>query len=382
MLLIHGDARHIPLADGVVQCVVTSPPYWGLRDYGIAPLVWGGDPHCDHVWSREYCERCGAWRGQLGLEPTPDLYVQHMVEIGREIRRVLRDDGVFFLNIGDSYIGSGNGANDHRPDGASISQNTAKYRGQHPGAGFGIPAKNLALIPARLALALQADGWIVRDDIIWDKPDAMPESVRDRPTRSHEHVLMLTKHARYYWDWLAVAEPATTDRHGIVVVEGGVSRVIRNTRDVWRISTATYSRGHFAVMSRELARRCIVAATSEAGACALCGTPYRRIVRRESVDDRADSGRTHSLADQRMGKAPPPERGWSAIYRTEGWEPTCAHREAGLRPCIVLDPFAGSGTTLLVARALGRIGVGVEISMEYIALAREEIRSHLFPSWA
>ena len=201
--LYNADARSIPLPDESVHCVVTSPPYWNLRDYGLAPSVWGGDLECPHYWSdgvvppgarssdsksgskqqdanrrdriptSACCGECGAWSGTLGLEPTVGLYVAHIVEIFREVWRVLRKDGTCWINLGDSYSGRREG--DLKP-------------------------KDLVMMPARVALALQADGWWLRSPVIWDKPNPMPESVRDRPTTAHEYVWLLSKSgALTYW---------------------------------------------------------------------------------------------------------------------------------------------------------------------------------------
>lgn len=203
-MIICADARRIPLADETVQCVVTSPPYWGLRKYsGEQELVWGG------------AEGCGAWRGAFGLEPTVEMYVAHTVEILREIRRVLRKDGVVFWNVGDSYNAHPGQRTEH--DKAGYKQ--ATDRGSCESASRNdtqLKAKDLCLIPFRVALAAQADGWWVRSDIIWSKPNPMPESVTDRPTDAYEHILMLTRSAKYYWDAEAVKEAASgTSAHDL-----------------------------------------------------------------------------------------------------------------------------------------------------------------------
>ena len=302
LLLIRGNARRLPLADESVQCIVTSPPYWGLRKYaGEQELIWGGKQHT-HEWGDEQksgqrqrngapggiheeretnklaenivlnpatgatCIRCGAWRGAFGLEPTVEMYVAHTVEILRECRRVLRSDGVLFWNIGDSYAGSwGNAGNrpelDHQ-EGHQREKNTEylagggrdTFRDRPPGSypQNGLKPKDLCLIPARVALAAQADGWWVRSVIIWAKPNPMPESCRDRPTDAYEQILMLTKSARYFSDFFAVREPSITgdtrkpycpgqvdargdghDRGGGQETErDGSSRNLRNVSDV------------------------------------------------------------------------------------------------------------------------------------------------------
>jgi DNA modification methylase len=227
--LLHGDCLDIlpTLAAGSVHCVVTSPPYYGLRDYGTAD--WdGGDAECDHVQRtnkhggtsnrpglesqtyeyRDICGKCGAVRvdRQIGLEQTPEEYVAKLVAVFREVRRVLRDDGVCFLNLGDSYAGAGY-SNHANTGGAQVEQGGK----QRHLTGTGLKNKDLIGIPWRVAFALQADGWYLRQDIIWAKPNPMPESVTDRCTKAHEYVFLLTKAARYWYDNEAVKEDSVDD---------------------------------------------------------------------------------------------------------------------------------------------------------------------------
>ena len=289
--IIPGDCiaglRTLPAAS--VHCCVTSPPYWGLRDYGHD--------------------------GQIGLEATPDAYVARMVEVFREVRRVLRDDGTLWLNLGDSYNGSGGQGT--KPNIMSESANAG--RGGKPIRYDGLKPKDLVGIPWRVAFALQADGWWLRQDIIWHKPNPMPESVRDRCTKAHEYVFLLTKSDRYFYDAEAVSEAAICDRmrgpaeHPDTVStngNGGLSRRAftgtRNRRSVWTITTKPYSGAHFAVMPPDLVEPCIKAGCPEGGT--------------------------------------------------------------------VLDPFAGSGTTLAVAAELGRNAIGCELNPEYIVLAERRIK--------
>lgn len=288
--LIGADARHVPLADGSVQCAVTSPPYWGLRKYEGAQVgSWGGSPDCHHEWGAEkrirqspqrdhargggfaqsrgteaarkgmsfeasqgsFCSLCTAWKGAYGFEPEVEMYVAHTIEIMREVRRVLRDDGLLFWNVADTYRD-----------------------------------KSLAGVPQRVAIAAMDDGWILRDTIIWAKPNPMPESVKDRLTRSHESILMLAKSEHYFWNREACREPATSKDAG---ADGK-----RNMRNLWTISLQPFRGAHFAPFPEELARRCI---------------------------------------------------------------------SLGSRPGdLVLDPFAGSGTTGKVATELGRRSVLLDIN--------------------
>lgn len=214
--LIIGDARqelrHI--ADATFQCCVTSPPYWGLRDYDIS--------------------------GQIGAEPNVDDYIADLVAVFREVRRTLRDDGTLWLNIGDSYTSGGRTWRD------TDDKNPARgmsYRAPTPD---GLKPKDLIGVPWRLAMALQADGWYLRADIIWYKPNCQPESVKDRPTRSHEYVFLLSKSEQYFYDHEAIKEP-TTNGDGA-----------RNRRTVWSINTEPYSGAHFAVFPPELVRLCVL----------------------------------------------------------------------------------------------------------------------------
>lgn len=208
--IIEGDALSVlrRLLSGSVQCVVTSPPYWGLRDYN--------DPH------------------QIGLEDTLPQYINRLVEIFAEAKRVLRDDGVLWLNVGDAFTSGNRGW--RAPD----KKNRARAMSVRPNTPEGLKSKDLIGIPWRLALALQDDGWYLRTDIIWSKPNAMPESVRDRPNRSHEYLFMLTKNERYFYDREAVIEP-----NG------------RNLRSVWSINTKPYSEAHFATFPSKLIEPCI-----------------------------------------------------------------------------------------------------------------------------
>jgi DNA modification methylase len=245
--LLQGDCRET-LRDvdaGSIQCCVTSPPYYGLRDYGTEPLVWGGDAEGHaHEWqltkglgkSAGLSEKqltnpgayhapglhgscvCGAWRGSLGLEPTPELFIEHLAECFREVRRVLRDDGTLWVNLGDSYAGSGkgpsNGASKQTTNKGSLitnHRNPSQFaNGQAPTTWLSVPAgakpKDLLMMPFRLALALQADGWYLRSVIPWLKRNSMPESVTDRPSTSIEYVFLLAKSARYYWNADAVRQ--------------------------------------------------------------------------------------------------------------------------------------------------------------------------------
>jgi len=290
MILIGDNRETLKTLDaGIAQTCVTSPPYWGLRDYGD--------------------------EDQIGLESTPDEYVAELVAVFREVRRVLADDGTLWLNLGDSYAAGGmsnpsgkstlKGGKDRGASGYSLSRT----------APAGLKPKDLVGIPWRVAFALQADGWYLRSDIIWHKPNPMPESVTDRPTSAHEHVFLFAKSERYFYDADAIAEQATgrasgngfVRDHRIAHGKGSENHwegaETRNARNVWRICSKPYSGAHFATMPPALAKRCI-------------------------------------LAGSRVGDT-------------------------------VLDPFFGSGTTGQCAEKLGRGWVGCELQEDYADLIKE-----------
>ena len=298
--LVNADAiQHLAsMESGSVHCIVTSPPYYNQRNYGHD--------------------------GQIGLEGTVQEYIDRMVAVLCECRRVLRDDGTLWLNVGDSY-GSG---------------------------------KQLLGVPWRLALAAQADGWVLRQDVVWHKPSPMPESVTDRCTKAHEYVFLLAKQADYFFDAEAIKEPSEIGS--------------RNRRSVWRIATKPYAGAHFATMPPELAETCIKAGSSERGRCPHCGSPWARVTKRtkllrprpaDYVKRTGAAGTGNSCANTVAGVA----------VETLGWRQSCKCEPHEPVPCVVLDPFAGSGTTLAVAKVLGRDSVGIELNPEYIALAEERI---------
>lgn len=323
--IIKGDWIEVleTLPDELVQCVITSPPYWGLRDYGTA--TWeGGSKDCDHKSPRQtrgnkpgskqatnnkgeggsdwlICGKCGAKRidRQLGLEKTPEEYIEKIVAGFREIRRVLRKDGTVWLNLGDSYATHGGPQkNQTVAKDSSYKWEDGEAQKSRKDITYGVKTKDLIMMPHRVALALQADGWWVRMDIVWAKPNPMPESVTDRPTKSHEYIFLLTKSAKYFYDADAVREKDSgqsglsvnfkreTKDHIIPNQNKKQHRLDRkptestggrNLRSVWTIATQACSFAHFATFPEELVNRCILAGTAET-ACGICGAPYKREV--------------------------------------------------------------------------------------------------------
>lgn len=382
-MITQANSLNIPLADKSIHCAVTSPPYWGLRSY-----LPSGDPLKPL---------------EIGLEETLQEYVAKMVMVFREVWRVLRDDGTLWLNVGDSYCtspagnktcGNGVGANKHYQNDSIHQINKKNFAGLKP--------KDLAMIPARLALALQDDGWYLRSDIIWHKTNPMPESVTDRPTTSHEHVFLLAKQERYFYDAEAVREPVAESTIGRGPVDFGgdkgrrykpdksdpnfrngkeqwgrtydyteSSARGRNLRSVWSIATESYAGAHYATFPTKLVEPCIKAGTSQRGVCPVCGAPWVRVVERKfrpMTDRRSEklsraSGKK-GVDDSRCDAGTP--RGYTDT-ETIGWQPTCSCNADPI-PAIVLDPFCGSGTTGEVARYLGRRFVGLDLNPTYLAL--------------
>lgn len=352
--ILVGDVRTRlkEIDDESVQCVVTSPPYWGLRDYGTAKWE-GGLQACDHLGNpmatrhkinantngsndvknsaireffKDICKKCGAKRidSQLGLEATPQEFVTNLCDVFDEVWRVLKTDGTLWLNLGDSYAGSGKG-----PAGNLGAKHNERHL-EHKHSAIvpeGLKPKDLVGIPWRVAFALQERGWYLRQDIIWAKPNVMPESVRDRCTKSHEYIFLLTKSSKYYYDHIAIKEPVSevslkrsqsgwkTNRPSAKTSTAGIDVDImgnrfvnpegRNKRDVWFIPTASFKGAHFAVMPEKLVEPCILAGTKQ--------------------------GDT------------------------------------------VLDPFTGSGTVGVVANRHGRNFVGVELNPQYAEIANQRI---------
>ena len=309
--LYNCDSRQIPIPDESVDCVVTSPPYYGLRDYGI--------------------------NGQIGLEESPEEYVNTMVKVFREVWRVLKPTGSVWLNLGDSYYNyrPGNGAKYPKQSVSNTRQDLPTNSSKRANKLEGLKEKDLVGIPWKVAFALQADGWYLRSDIIWSKPNPMPESVHDRPTKAHEYIFLLTKSPKYYYDADAIREitgkEASWDNYGgkgmidhptgpgrkqIDLTMGTSQKKAmpyishpngRNKRSVWTINTQPYSEAHFATFPEKLIEPCILAGCPEDG--------------------------------------------------------------------VVLDPFVGSGTTAAVAQKHGRKSVGVDLNKEYLDIAIKRITS-------
>ena len=420
------------MASESVHCCVTSPPYWGLRSYQ-------GEP------------------GMIGLEPSFEEHLENLVEVFREVRRVLRKDGTLWLNYGDAYASNsavgggkpsegepGRPTDQSRLDAAKATSVIARAKGS------GLKPKDLLMMPARVAMAFRDDGaadvramrtierigheladeyraadeelpalvrrvldrlaeeyaqakgdsWWLRSEIIWHKPNPMPESVTDRPTSAHEKLFLLSKSAKYFYDAEAVRETQSLstlerfkngDRSPLnkqVNKEGGSARnnesftaattagILpngRNIRNVWKIATHSFKEAHFATFPPKLVEPCIKAGTSEKGCCAECGAPW---VREISLPTGTKAGMKQNSGDGRRIE------GGQMLYatykqsETTGWSPTCDHNTDPV-PCVCLDPFSGAGTVGLVAQRLNRDAVLIEISPEYAEMSRKRIHGDM-----
>jgi DNA modification methylase len=269
-----------------VHCVVTSPPYWALRDYGLPPTTWGD-----------------GWLGCLGLEPDPRDFVRHLVEVFGEVRRVLGDDGTLWLNMGDGYARNG-GRGVGKTSTVGNTQKERQKRCEKVPMAWALQDKSLIGMPWRVAIALSEAGWLLRSENIWQKRSPMPETVNDRPSRSHEHVFLLTKGPRYFYDKHGGSEPASPNTHsrgantrkkvaeksvgmrsnGSFAAATGESLVsTRNMRTVWTLSTEPLKEKHFAAYPSKLVEKCLRAGISEGGVCSQCGKPRVRTVVKERV---------------------------------------------------------------------------------------------------
>lgn len=494
------------LPDDSIDTVMTSPPYWGLRDYKLPPTVWDADPKCEHEWQTvirhresggpqvpqsitpnnidlqdgqrdtksDFCSKCSAWKGQLGLEPDFRLYVKHLLQITKELKRILKPTGCLWLNLGDTYSGSwGNYGN--RPEESGIDngqrERTTDYleRKGHPETTAypvqvktGVAPKSLCFIPQRVALAMiDEQGWILRNQVVWFKPNGMPSSVRDRFSNRWEPMFFFTKEPRYWFDLDAVREPhasATLERNryphgdkkrggteiawgsdqkegntqtdnpagknpGDVIREPAVrhkswasnpghdeghQRVYEEGKDgsdFWEITTEPHPFAHFAVYPDALVER-PVKASCPLEVCVKCDKARERITESNNPskavrgeDDELSSrypegmgGNYQTMKSIHRNIGPNGEKGVYYNGKTLGWT-SCSCNEPikvprlkveiadpenflgrpGYRPGIVLDPFAGSGTTAVVAKRLQRSSISVELAEHYIPIIKERL---------
>ena len=405
-----------------VHMVVTSPPYYGLRSYGIPPTKWADGTEC-----------C------LGWEPTVAEFIAHLVEIFDEVHRVLRPDGTCWVNMGDSYAGKPGGG--QGGGGAMFTRSVTKARDEAGKAMFNaegeqararesqgkgwLKPKQMMGVPWRMAFALQDAGWYLRSEIIWSKPNPMPESTKDRPCKSHEHIFLLSKRAAYYYDAEAVKVPVSGTAnsrgkgtgkkhsgvgfgHGTDTDKRSRGRIknhaqwseahtlmfsTRNLRTVWPITTQSCKDAHFATFPKKLAETCILAGTSAGGCCHACGKPFSRVIENGKPDlahQRASGGNAageyhgEATKDYLLAGAQDASATKARILagmvekKTVGWIPTCKCENPQPVPPIVLDIFGGSGTTGMVAIENGRSAILMELSGEYVEIAKR--RTNVTPS--
>lgn len=373
------------LPDKSVHCCVTSPPYFNLRDYGTGQW-FGGDPDCMHRSGDQTadnknksvfrpgvrpgsntsfftCMLCGAERKdfQIGVESSLSQYIGRLVKVFREVRRVLRDDGTLWVNMGDTYNA---GRNENSQDDANLP---------------GLKPKDLIGVPWELAFALRADGWYLRADIIWSKYNNLPSSVRDRPSIAHEYIFMLSKSQRYFYDLEAVRVPSR------MKISADLDTKV-NLRSVWDVPTKPYKEAHFAVFPDTLIEPCIKAGASHKGCCDQCGSPMVRqievtsIPRNELPRDHPDyrpniyPRKSDKSVRKHLETEPSEGQRYSSI-KTIGWERSCDCEDFKSVPCVVLDPFNGSGTTGLVALRNGCHYIGIDLNPEYVAMTENRLSS-------
>jgi len=443
--ILHGHilSELAKFPDNIIDTIITSPPYWSARFYPPEiNTIWDADLNCEHNWNiyikgkkkypdsfseegqssdyiekheQKFCTKCNAWFGQLGLEPTPNLYIKHLTDISNELRRILKPTGVFFLNIGDSYAGSMHGYGIKEPNPDSLQSLTKGYDSASVmmppsktsiGSEPWIVPKQLLLIPFRVAASLQNNKWILRQDIIWHKNSCLPTTARDRFTSSYEHIFMFVKNRKYFFNdefSRKEYEPASVKRveyqlplfggheSGAACTGskkgGGEQRYISlnpkgaKKHDVWNMNTANYHGAHFATFPPILVENCIKPGCPKE-VCTVCGKPKIPIVKKTYIPTRpglntgtmkssSKDDPLKSLHDREITK-----KRMKMKYEYIGMFPSCKCNST-FKPGIVFDPFAGSGTALAVAKKLGYRYCGIELCSDYIKIIEARLGSML-----
>ena len=463
-MIINGDALTVlkRMDSESVHMAITSPPYYGLRKYNTPGIVWGGDINCSHKWgivhppgyresdtnpgalqsdgnknrenlTSDICSKCGSWKGELGLEPSPEMYILHLTEIFHELKRVLRSDGIFWCNIGDSY--ARNPAKGDRGEYLGLHKNQigsgCHKASQHRGM-EGYKEKDLIGIPWALAFSLRSDGWYLRADLPWVKHNSMPSSVTDRPCSSIEHIFMFAKSKKYFYDHVATLQPATTNENrppgvkrsreyngkiniglnapqqfrkqdgtGNPTTTGFNDRYedngtgLRFMRDsdfflkTWQgliqngngeplalvVNTKGYKGGHFAPFPIRLIEPLILAGTSSHGVCPHCGAPWARQTEKGKFIQQSwgEHPKIQELHGE-LGATSCFKSGGTQEIITTGWLPSCNCENNVPMPAIVLDPFSGSSATGVACKLHNRNYIGIELNPEYCKLGEQRVR--------
>ncbi len=438
--IIQGDAltKLKELPDESIDCVMTSPPYWALRDYGTGGIVWDDNPDCEHEWGEKiitkergdaacgntgnhskrikgqeekqqhgnYCQKCGAWKGELGLEPTFDLYIKHLCDVFDKVKRVLKKSGTCFVNIGDTYSSAPTGnkghiknelfegtpkGDDYRDKIANATKNKPKTR---------IKEKSLTMIPFRFAIEMVNRGWILRNTIIWHKSNCMPSSIKDRFTVDFEYLFFFSKNKKYYFEqqFEELAESTKKDKRldkGLVKHKSGKSNKDdcqyaikgmcanskgRNKRTVWNINSKPFKEAHFAVFPEELVETPLKAGCPKE-VCKKCGKPKKLNIESQTQEKKKNvflNTKYKNVKEEKLVRQGfDSSRIWkNPIRKNKGYYPTCKCNE-GFESGIVLDPFFGSGTTGLVALKQGKKFIGIELNKEYIDIAKKRLKPYL-----
>lgn len=464
--ILNGDAlTHLKeLPSEFVNTIMTSPPYWALRDYGSSvETIWDGKENCEHEWNENiqaarggysensivgnnalikrepiksnFCSKCNTWKGQLGLEPTFDLYIKHLCDIFNEVKRVLRKDGTCFVNLGDTYYG-GNKDNEYITSKIQLgNKGSQTVEGAKFKEAKELPSKSLCMIPFRFAIEMVNRGWILRNTIIWHKPNVMPSSVKDRFTVDFEYLFFFVKNKKYFFEtqYEEIAESSFNDNRkdkGLVPHKSGKSMDIqlihgktkeqkltkqdlvgnptytgfnsrykesqyamngtsinsygRNKRAVWKITTKPFKEAHFAVYPEELCETPIKAGCPEF-ICNKCAKPRESIF--EGTSNEAFNIRVRDVKEDRIKhidrianeeEIENYEEGITHVGEGRKFkELTDCGCNVGFSSGIVLDPFFGAGTTGLVALKQNKKFIGIELNENYISIAKERLKPYL-----
>jgi len=424
-IIIQGNALDVlkTLPEKSIDMSMSSPPYWALRDYGTETETIWDDENCEHEFEIEekknpmdrggkgqhdssgivgkmgdktqtivksgFCKKCGAWKGQLGLEPTTfDLYIKHLCDIYDEVKRVLKDEGTCWVNLGDTYYGGGGSAG-HTEETKNLGYKTKSMGAvAHNWKSQFLPNKCLTLIPMRFAIEMINRGWILRNVIIWHKPNCMPSSVKDRFTVDFEYIFFFSKKKKYYFEtqYERLAPTSEKDRRkdkGRFEYKGkrkdavqnamcGINSKGRNKRCVWKICPKPFKEAHFAVYPEELCETPIKAGCPEF-VCVKCGKPKIKVYKKigeKKVPPIGGIKQVKNINPVYSGKEK------QNVYDVGEYKPTC-NCNAGFEGGIVLDHFFGAGTTGLVALKLNRKFIGIELNQEYIKIAKERLKPYL-----